>query len=233
LLCAADSRFVEILVVIAIIGILVALLLPAIQSAREAARRAQCANNLKQIGLACLNHVDTHKYWPSGGWGFDWTADSDRGYGPDQPGSWIFNVLDYVEEGNLRSIEKGLVTNESRLSICEHHVASNSESQSSIVPRDASRASIHHRGDLRKSADLRAAMVGRRRSGGRPPKAITRPTPEMLGEFAGTTSIVQVGYATIQSDKWTPTNICTKNGNAPKRRERSVLPDWDYVLPSL
>src|SRR3954447_13591745 len=99
---------VEILVVIAIIGVLVALLLPAIQSAREAARRGQCANNLKQIGLACLNHEDVHKHWPSGGWGYDWTADSNRGYGPDQPGSWVFNVLDFVEEGNVRSLEKGL-----------------------------------------------------------------------------------------------------------------------------
>ena len=101
---------VEVLVVIAIIGILVALLLPAIQSAREAARRSQCVNNLKQIGLACMNHVDTRKYWPSGGWGYDWTADSNRGYGPDQPGSWIFNILDFVEEGNLRNSEKGLAT---------------------------------------------------------------------------------------------------------------------------
>src|SRR4051794_21033067 len=101
---------VELLVVIAIIGVLVALLLPAIQSAREAARRSQCANNLKQIGLACLNHVDTHKYFPSGGWGYDWTADPNRGFGLDQPGSWIYNILDFVEETPLRNLGKGLAT---------------------------------------------------------------------------------------------------------------------------
>src|SRR4051794_27340998 len=101
---------VEILVVIAIIGILVALLLPAIQSAREASRRSQCANNLKQIGLACMNHADAHKHWPSGGWGYDWTADANRAYGPDQPGSWIYNILEYVEEGNVRGLGKGLAT---------------------------------------------------------------------------------------------------------------------------
>lgn len=65
---------VELLVVIAIIGILVALLLPAIQAAREAARRTQCTNNLKQHGIAFQNHHDVKKAFPSGGAGTSWWA---------------------------------------------------------------------------------------------------------------------------------------------------------------
>ncbi len=99
---------VELLVVIAIIGILVALLLPAIQAAREAARRTQCKNHLKQLALGCLLHVDAHKALPSGGWAKFYTADANRGYGPDQPGSWYYNILAYIEEQSLRDLGKGL-----------------------------------------------------------------------------------------------------------------------------
>src|SRR4051812_33227138 len=97
---------VELLVVIAIIGILVALLLPAVQAAREAARRNQCKNNLKQISLACLNHLDTVKYFPSGGWAYNWLPDPNRGSGEDQPGSWIYNVLPYIEETAVHDLGK-------------------------------------------------------------------------------------------------------------------------------
>jgi prepilin-type N-terminal cleavage/methylation domain-containing protein len=99
---------VELLVVVAIIGVLTALLLPAVQAAREAARRSQCANNAGELALAFLNHESAHGYFPTGGWGFMWVGEPDAGYDHDQPGSWAYNILPYIEQQALRRAGAGI-----------------------------------------------------------------------------------------------------------------------------
>ena len=110
---------VELLVVIAIIGVLVALLLPAVQAAREAARRSQCANQLRQIGLAWQNHHDTMQHFPTGGWGWGWQGDPDRGYGIDQFGGWVYNVLPFMELDSLRKIGAGMADPQKKIALTD------------------------------------------------------------------------------------------------------------------
>jgi prepilin-type N-terminal cleavage/methylation domain-containing protein/prepilin-type processing-associated H-X9-DG protein len=99
---------VEVLVVIAIIGVLLGLLMPAVQMSREAARRSACANNLRQQAIAVKLHEQSHGIYPTGGWGANWVGDPDAGFSPKQPGGWIYNVLPYLEQAALRELGKSL-----------------------------------------------------------------------------------------------------------------------------
>ena len=98
---ALGFTLVELLVVITIIGILIALLLPAVNAARESGRRAQCSNNLMQLGLACAAHDEAQGYLPSGGCGAQWVGDPAFGYGANQPGSWLYSILPHLEQEPL------------------------------------------------------------------------------------------------------------------------------------
>jgi prepilin-type N-terminal cleavage/methylation domain-containing protein/prepilin-type processing-associated H-X9-DG protein len=105
---------VELLVVIAIIGVLVALLLPAVQAAREAARRTECTNKLKQMGLALQNHVSAQNMFPTGGTGNaapieqyrnGGTTGSGQPNGPNSQGlGWGFQLLPYLEQNAVRGL---------------------------------------------------------------------------------------------------------------------------------
>ncbi len=104
---SAAFTLVELLVVITIISILMGLLLPAVQAAREAARRIQCGNHVKQLALAAMSHESSQQFFPTGGWNQAWLGHPDRGFGKSQPGGWIYNILPYIEQQSLRDLGAG------------------------------------------------------------------------------------------------------------------------------
>ena len=114
---------VELLVVITIIGILISLLLPAVQSAREAARRVQCQNNLKQLGLGVLLHHEAQGFFPTGGKYCRAIGDPDAGFRSyldtngsfaGQPGGWLYNILPYIEQSAVHDLGAGRTASEKR-----------------------------------------------------------------------------------------------------------------------
>jgi prepilin-type N-terminal cleavage/methylation domain-containing protein/prepilin-type processing-associated H-X9-DG protein len=97
----AGFTLIELLVVIAIIAVLIALLLPAVQAAREAARRTQCVNNLKQLGLAMHNYHDVLNTFPIGAMGVRSINGYVLGTTTNNRRTWAFMVLPYIEQGTI------------------------------------------------------------------------------------------------------------------------------------
>jgi type II secretory pathway pseudopilin PulG len=98
---------VELLVSVAIIGMLSGLLLPAVQAARESARLVTCKNHLSQLAKALIRHETSFGHFPSGGWSPTWLGMAERPSDPSQPGGWTFGVLPYAEELPTRDLVAG------------------------------------------------------------------------------------------------------------------------------
>jgi len=124
---------IELLVVIAIIAVLIALLLPAVQSAREAARRAQCTNNLKQIGLACANYVDTFGTYPPGGITFQgnpWASNANSL-------NWRAMILPQIEGGTIyNSVNFGVNANDGGAAATQMYTAYSMTFATFLCPSD-------------------------------------------------------------------------------------------------
>jgi len=89
---------IELIVGIAIISVLMAILLPAIQAVRESSRRTACNNHLRQMSLGILQHESKTGYLITGGWSPLWLGVAERAADGRQPGGWTYNVLPYIDE---------------------------------------------------------------------------------------------------------------------------------------
>lgn len=99
------STLVEVLVVFGILGLLFTISTPAVQSAREAARQAQCRNHVRQLSVAVANFESSMSIIPGNGWGYAWVGDSSRGPGTQQPGGWLFQLLPFLDQSFSGHVE--------------------------------------------------------------------------------------------------------------------------------
>ena len=115
---------VELLVVIAVIGVLAGLILPAVQAARESSRRTACKNHLAQLAKGMIQHETQYGYFPTGGWSENWLGTPDRVGDSAQPGGWTFTVLPFIEEANLQdSVATASIAQAAYTQLCETPVA--------------------------------------------------------------------------------------------------------------
>ena len=131
---------VELLVVIAIIGVLVALLLPAVQSAREAARRAQCQNNIKNVALAVLNYESTFKIMPQGMTFPKALETTNIGFLSFFSANWIISILPNIEEQPLYDsfeLKKRINDNTAPLASNRNYIARGASISALLCPSDA------------------------------------------------------------------------------------------------
>ena len=105
---------IELLIVIAIVGLLLQLMLPAIQASRESARKMSCANNLRNIAIGAQMYEASNGHLPTAGWGWKWIGDPNRGVGKNQPGSWAYQLLPHLEAQRVYNMGLGQVFEDDR-----------------------------------------------------------------------------------------------------------------------
>lgn len=98
---------IQVVIVVVVIGVLVALIIPAIQIARASARMAQCKHNMNQLSAAMRKHEQAQGFFPSGGWGARWVGDADSGFDKHQPGGFFYNILPYLDRQELHDLAAG------------------------------------------------------------------------------------------------------------------------------